>query len=168
MAEKYSIDLDLEADKAETYRLYGLCERKITSATGVKAFLARAKDEGMRLAVATSADDKDENQFKRDGVRESLFDALVSGLEIAHKKPAPDIFVEAARRLQLPTSACVVFEDALNGVKAAKLAGAYCIGVTSSFSSTALKKVGADQTIDTFFGYKRVAVKKVRSALFQF
>ena len=158
VAEKYSIDLDLEADKAETYRLYGSCVKgKLQALPGVKAFLARAKEADIRLAVATSADEiKMRTNLKEMELGESLFDALVSGLEIAHKKPAPDIFVEAARRLQLPTSACVVFEDALNGVKAAKLAGAYCIGVTSSFSLTALKNVGADQTIDTFADIKEL------------
>ena len=152
VAEKYSINLQLEADKAETYRLYGSCVKgKLQALPGVKAFLARAQDEGIRLAVATSADDvKMRTNLKEMKLEESHFDALVSGLEIFHKKPAPDIFIEAARRFQLPTSACVVFEDAVNGVKAAKSAGAYCVGVTSSFSSTALQEAGADQTIDTF------------------
>jgi beta-phosphoglucomutase-like phosphatase (HAD superfamily) len=52
--------------------------------------------------------------------------------------------------LKLPASACVVFEDAINGVEAAKSAGAYCVGVTSSFSAAALIEAGADQTIETF------------------
>ena len=152
VAEKYSIDLELESDKAETYRLYASCVKgKLQPLPGVKVFLARAKEAGIRLAVATSADEiKMRTNLIEMGIGESFFDGLVSGLEIVHKKPAPDIFVEAASRLQLPTSACVVFEDALNGVKAAKLSGAYCIGITSSFSSTALKNVGADLTIDTF------------------
>ncbi len=152
VAEKYGINLQLEADKAETYRLYGTCVKgKLEALTGVKAFLARARDEGLRLAVATSADAvKMRTNLREMDLEESLFDALVSGLEIIHKKPAPDIFVEAARRLQLPTSACVVFEDAINGVEAAKSAGAYCVGVTSSFSASALKEAGADQTIETF------------------
>ena len=152
VAEKYNIDLELESDKAETYRLYASCVKgKLQPLPGVKVFLARAKEAGIRLAVATSADEiKMRTNLIEMGIGESFFDGLVSGLEIVHKKPAPDIFVEAASRLQLPTSACVVFEDALNGVKAAKLSGAYCIGITSSFSSTALKNVGADLTIDTF------------------
>ena len=152
VAEKYNIDLELESDKAETYRLYESCVKgKLQAFPGVKAFLDRAKKAGIRLAVATSADEvKMRANLKEMEIGESFFDGLISGLEIVHKKPAPDIFLEAARRLQLLTSACVVFEDALNGVKAAKLSGAYCIGITSSFSSTALKNAGADLTIDTF------------------
>jgi HAD superfamily hydrolase (TIGR01509 family) len=153
VAEKYGIDLQVEADKAETYRLYGSCVKgKLQALAGVTAFLARVREEGIRLAVATSADAvKMRINLREMGVEEALFDALVSGLEIVHKKPAPDIFLEAASRLKLPASACVVFEDAINGVEAAKSAGAYCVGVTSSFSAAALIEAGADQTIETFY-----------------
>ena len=81
---------------------------------------------------------------------ENLFDALVNGLDIEHKKPAPDIFLLAAKRLGLDPTECVVFEDAINGVQAAKAAGAQCIGITSSFTGLELKKVGADSTFAGF------------------
>ena len=72
-------------------------------------------------------------------------------MEIKNKKPAPDIFIEASKRLNVPINQCVVFEDAINGVEAAKSAGAFCVGITSSFSGDELLDAGADSIIQTFF-----------------
>ncbi len=51
------------------------------------------------------------------------FDVIVGGDEVAHGKPAPDIFLEAARRLNARPADCVVLEDSENGVRAAHAAG---------------------------------------------
>ena len=71
---------------------------------------------------------------------------MVVGEDILHKKPAPDIFVEAARRLGLDPSLCLVIEDAVSGVQAAKAAGTRCLGLTTSFSAEQLADGGADWT----------------------
>ena len=57
------------------------------------------------------------------------FDTIVSADDVTHGKPAPDIFLEAARRLNVPPERCIVFEDADNGVIAAQKAGMACIDV---------------------------------------
>lgn len=57
------------------------------------------------------------------------FDAIVGGDEVAHGKPAPDTFIEAARRLGVVTQRCVVLEDSDNGIRAAHAAGAVPIMV---------------------------------------
>lgn len=152
VAEKYGIALDLERDKAETYRLYGECVKgKLQALPGVKTFIKKAKADGILLAVATSADEvKLKTNLHEMGLDETLFDALVNGLEIEHKKPAPDIFIEAARRLGVDSVEATVFEDAINGVQAAKAAGAHCVGITSSFSVGELLSAGADETRDGF------------------
>jgi len=61
-------------------------------------------------------------------------------------KPAPDIFLEAARRLGLEPGVCLVIEDAVAGVAAAKAAGSRCLGITTSFSAEKLASAGADWT----------------------
>ena len=54
---------------------------------------------------------------------------MVTGDCVAHPKPAPDIFLEAARRLGVPPEGCVVLEDSLAGVRAARAAGMRVIAV---------------------------------------
>ena len=60
-----------------------------------------------------------------------LLDAVVSGEEAAQGKPAPDIFLAAARALGLSPVNCVVIEDAVAGIQAARAAGMRCIAVTN-------------------------------------
>lgn len=57
------------------------------------------------------------------------FDAIVAGDEVAHGKPAPDIFYEAARRLNVRPASCIVLEDSENGIRAAHAAGMLSIMV---------------------------------------
>ena len=71
---------------------------------------------------------------------------MVVGEDILHKKPAPDIFEEAARRLGLAPASCLVIEDAVSGVAAAKAAGSRCLGLTTSFQAGQLVAAGADWT----------------------
>jgi HAD superfamily hydrolase (TIGR01509 family) len=52
-----------------------------------------------------------------------FFDAVVSSEDVQHGKPAPDTFLEAARRLKVEPAACIVFEDSNLGLEAAKRAG---------------------------------------------
>lgn len=58
----------------------------------------------------------------------SYFQGMVSGEEVAHGKPAPDIFLHAAKQLGVTSERCIVIEDSRNGVKAARAAGMRCIG----------------------------------------
>jgi beta-phosphoglucomutase-like phosphatase (HAD superfamily) len=52
-----------------------------------------------------------------------LFDMVVAAEDVKHGKPAPDVFLEAARRMGVPAERCVVFEDSDEGLEAARLAG---------------------------------------------
>ena len=76
------------------------------------------------------------------GLPETVFDAVVDGNDVVRKKPAPDIFLEACRRLALPPADCMVIEDAVSGVAAARAAGSRCLALTTSFSTAEL--AGAD------------------------
>ncbi len=58
-----------------------------------------------------------------------LFDRIVSADDVAHGKPAPDVFLEAARQMHVPPAACVVLEDSDEGLRAAQAAGMRAIDV---------------------------------------
>ena len=93
----------------------------------------------MRIAVASSADAiKIEANLRKIGLPRPLWDAVVTAEDVTVRKPAPDIFLEAARRLGVAPARCVVIEDAVNGIQAAKAAGMRCVAVASSFPAAAL------------------------------
>jgi trehalose 6-phosphate phosphatase len=85
----------------------------------------------------------------------SLFDAKVDGNDLdkynLKGKPAPDIFLEAAKRLKVKPDRSVVFEDAISGIQAGKQGGFGCVvGVARKNNSSSLKKEGADAVIKDF------------------
>ena len=81
------------------------------------------------------------------GLPPETFDAVVNGLDVEKKKPDPEIFLAAARRLDTPITHCLVVEDAVNGVAAACAAGARCLALLTSFSKKQL--AGADWFANT-------------------
>lgn len=95
---------------------------------GVNELLQKLRSGGIGIALASSSPrELIELLLDKLGIKDS-FDVVVSGEEVKHSKPAPDIFLEAAGRLGIEPASCLVIEDAKHGVKAAKLAGMYCVG----------------------------------------
>jgi beta-phosphoglucomutase len=146
VAEKYGVKLDLDRDKAATYKLYlDLIKGRLDPLPGAREFIAECRRRGMKLAVASSADKiKVEGNLTQIGLPWSGFDAVVNGLDVERKKPHPDIFQLAARKLGLPNEKCLVVEDAPSGLKAGKAAGSKCLGLTTSFDEKTLREAGAD------------------------
>lgn len=109
---------------------------------------AIADHETLLLGLATSSPQKKaEETWQAIGLPSQRFDALVSGDMVTHKKPHPEIYLHAASLLEVEPAACVVIEDALTGVTAAKAAGMQCIAVTNSFRREAL--CNADRVVDS-------------------
>ena len=91
------------------------------------------------MAVASSADLVKVNiNLEEIGLERALFMAVVTGLDIEHKKPAPDIFLKAAKLVGTEPGHCLVVEDAISGVTAGKAAGARVLALTTSFTSEEL------------------------------
>jgi len=146
VAEKFGITLDLEADKARTYELYfEVIRGKLREIPGARVFLRFCRERNLKIAIATSADRRKlEANLREIGLSEADFDAAVNGLQVERKKPYPDIYLEAARRVGTDPSHCLVVEDAVSGVQAAKAAGCSCLGLAGSFTELELKIAGAD------------------------
>ena len=144
VAAHYGVTLDLLAAKARTYALYDSIVRgRLVPLPGVYAFLALCAQRKLLTAVATSADaTKMHINLREIALPEGRFDALVNGLDVNEKKPHPGIFLTAAARLGVAPAACLVVEDAVNGVAAARAAGCRCLALTTTFSREAL--TGAD------------------------
>ncbi|MBY0398030.1 MAG: HAD-IA family hydrolase [Thermoleophilia bacterium] len=142
VAEARGIPRDPERDKARTYELYlEMIRGRLEPLPGVVAFVDACRRRGLKTAVATSADaEKVAGNLAEIGLPAGGFDAVVDGTMCARKKPAPDLFLEACRRLGLDPSACLVVEDAIAGVDAAKAAGTRCLAVTTSFEADQLNR----------------------------
>lgn len=140
VAEKYGLPFDAGHDKARTYAIYlDLIRGRLQPLPGVFDFLRACRAHHLKVAVASSADTiKVEGNLREIGLASDRFDALVNGSQVSHKKPAPDLFLTAAKRLGLPPAACLVVEDAVAGVAAAKAAGMRCLALTTSFPAERL------------------------------
>lgn len=144
VAEKYNVPIDIEAVKKRTYDIYlEIIKGALAPLGGVHEFIETCKSRGIKVSVASSADwRKVRGNLAEIDLPLERFDAVVAGEDVVHKKPAPDIFLLAAERLQLDPKDCLVVEDAVTGVAAAKAAGSRCLALTTSFSKDELS--GAD------------------------
>lgn len=140
VAAKHGIPYDAKHDKARTYAIYlELIRGRLQPLPGVFSFLAECRKHSLKMAVASSADAvKVVGNLHELGLSPESFDAIVNGSEVQRKKPAPDIFLAAAQRLSLPPTVCLVIEDAVAGVAAAKAAGARCLALTTSYPAERL------------------------------
>jgi len=105
---------------------------------------------GWPQAIGSSAPRANLDQlFAKAGLTEA-FVRIVSGDDVNRGKPAPDVFLAAAVGLA-PVERCIVFEDAVAGVQAAKAAGMTCIGVVFANHNTpaALRIAGADLVVES-------------------
>ncbi len=135
----------LDEEKEAIYRQ--LIADHIPLLPGCRAALGRLRQAGLRLAVATSGPPENLELVLSEGLIASYFDAEVHGFDVTRGKPAPDCFLLAARRLELPPSACVVVEDAPVGIQAAVSAGMSAIGLAGTHPEPVLRESGAKWVI---------------------
>jgi HAD superfamily hydrolase (TIGR01509 family) len=96
---------------------------------GVADRLAEARRMGIKTAVASSSRSEWVTPWLERHDLIGAFDAVCTRDDVAAVKPAPDLFLLAARRLGVPPEDCVVFEDSPNGLRAAKAAGMWAVAV---------------------------------------
>lgn len=141
VAEKYGVAYQ-PAMKDRVYEIYlQIVEQTLGLYPGTPEHLQRLSNAGLRLALASSADRiKVDANLRVAGIPADRFAVLLSAEDVRQKKPHPEIYATAAARLSLPPEQCVVVEDALNGIRAAKAAGMRCYALTTTFTPAELKK----------------------------
>jgi HAD superfamily hydrolase (TIGR01509 family) len=146
VAEKYGLQLDMPADKQLTYQIYlRVIRGRMQPLPGVTSFVQDCRKRGLRMAVATSADRiKMEGNLREISLPPETFDVCVNGNEVERKKPDPQIFVVAAKRLRVRPKKCLILEDSPHGIVAAKAIGSLCLALTTSFQESELRSAGAD------------------------
>ena len=94
---------------------------------GVERFIISLKEKGVSIALGSAS--KNAVTILRQLEIESLFDAIADGNNVNKAKPDPEVFLKAASMLNKNSNDCIVFEDAIAGIEAAKAGGFKCIGV---------------------------------------
>lgn len=105
---------------------------------GVARWLERLRQMGSRQAIASSAPRANIDALVEELNLRPYFQAIVSGVDLP-SKPDPSVFLRAADMIGVPPEDCIVVEDSVAGVEAARRAGMACIAVTTTSSAEALQ-----------------------------
>lgn len=127
---------------------------------GALELLQALYDQGIRMAIASSTTIKNIRLIIGSLGIKKYFKAVVTGHDVTEGKPSPLVFLLAAKRLGAEPKNCIVFEDAVAGVKAAKSAGMYCVAVANTHPREKLKE--ADLIVETL---EMVTVKDLEKLL---
>jgi beta-phosphoglucomutase family hydrolase len=114
---------------------------------GAVELIKALNNTGIKVAMGTSAVPDNVDVILQGLHIEKYFQAIAYGTEVPEGKPSPDIFLLAAEKLGIKPINCVVIEDAIAGVAAAKSAGMKCIAVTNSHPADKLQN--ADLIVDS-------------------
>jgi HAD superfamily hydrolase (TIGR01509 family) len=127
-----------------------LARRGVVAVTGADAFVEALARERVPRAVATSASRRDlERVLDALGLRRHI-EVAITADDVRWGKPHPEVYLKAAEGLGVDAAACIVFEDAIVGVHAARAAGMRVIGVTTAHSADELVGAGAERAVPDF------------------
>jgi HAD superfamily hydrolase (TIGR01509 family) len=126
---------------------------KIELMQGVRDVLDALSARGVRLAIGSSGARANLELTVTECGLDGRFAAIASLEDITRGKPDPQVFLVAATKAGVDPVRSVVFEDAPVGIQAAKAAGLYAVGVTTTHPAAALEEAGADQVVDSLVGY---------------
>ncbi|MCC6729454.1 MAG: HAD family phosphatase [Chthonomonadales bacterium] len=120
----------LSERKEELFR--ALARGRLQALPGAIDLLRSLKESGFRLALGSSTPRSNVDVILETLGVACLFDGTVTADDVTHGKPNPEVFLTAAARVAVPPERCVVVEDAVVGVEAARAAGMRCLAVTTT------------------------------------
>ena len=159
-------DQELQAiaqDKEEYFRTN--LGRNLKPFPGVINLLATLKENQILSAVASSAPLENIRLILTTLNISEYFQAIVHGQEVEQGKPSPQIFLLAAKKLGTKPANCIVIEDSIAGVMAAKNAGMHCIAVTNTHPAYRLAQ--ADLVVDSLEKVDMVTLNRLFSDSFK-
>lgn len=127
-----------------------LIQSEIREVPGATAFLERMKKRGLKIAVASGNKPEAIDFILQRAGLDPYVDVVMANKYVKHSKPDPDVFLAAARRLGVVPEESIVFEDAVNGIEAARAAHMKCIALSTGFSRKVLSEAGADAVFENF------------------
>jgi len=136
--------LAYEQEKEGLYR--ELSRGRLAPLKGLHQLIDRLRADRIPMALATSAPKANVIHTLAELDLAAAFPVIVRGDEVARGKPAPDVFLEAARRLGVAPADCLVFEDAPMGIEAAHAGGMRVVGLTTSFQRAHFEQLSPPPT----------------------
>lgn len=121
----------LSLRKESLYRTIVL-ERGLQALPGVHDFLERLRDAGVPCCIGSSTHRENIATIIHALGFEDFFAGMVTAEDVTHGKPHPDVFLQAAARIDRAPAQCVVFEDAFAGIEAAHAGGMKAVGVATT------------------------------------
>lgn len=130
LREKYRLTAALGEilEKQLSYKKILIGARKLVPIDGIQELLDEFRNSGIRIGLASSSSREFiDLVLEKLGIKDN-FEVIVSGDDVKHSKPAPEIFLKASQKLNTDPSVCLVIEDSRHGIEAAKRAGMSSIG----------------------------------------
>lgn len=154
--ERFSIPDTIEKIGDDWNRMaYDKYTNEVSLKDGAFYFLGLCESKGIKLGIASSnSTELIEQVLSSHGIRDK-FKSIKSGTEVHKGKPAPDIYLLVAKELGVDPRKCLVFEDLVDGITAAKNAGMTVIAVSDDYSrhSDDIKKELSDLYIEDYWGF---------------
>lgn len=147
--EEQGLELESQELAEEKYEEYDRIAKNVRVFPGAVELLKGLKEKGVKTAIATGAGRSNFDSTIRGTELNGLADATITA-EDGRGKPHPDLFLAAAEKLETKAEECVVFEDAVYGLMAAKKAGMRTIAVTTGITKKEeLEKENPDRIVDS-------------------
>jgi len=125
-----------------------LYDKDIKAVDGLEDFLVKTRNNGVPIAIATSAPRANVDfTLSKTGLGQ-YFPVILDDTFVEKGKPDPEIYLKTAAALKFRPADCIVFEDSISGVKSAKAAGCKVVGITTTHSAEEL--ADTDYVIDDF------------------
>ena len=135
VAQKYGLTLDIERDKARAYEIYGeITLGKLEPLPGVRDVIDICRERHLKTGIATNADKvKLLMNLERIQIPADSFSVMIYADMITNRKPHPEIYLSAARLLDVHPTECLVVEDTPSGLQSGKSAGMKCLALTTTY-----------------------------------
>ncbi len=132
LAKQNNKKISEEEVRRLTEEYWTILKKKATSIKpfpGINQLIIKLKDNGFRLAIASSSNKQFVHAILNNSRLRSFFEVIITGDQVKKGKPNPDVFLLAAKRMMAQPEDCIVVEDAFAGLKAAKRAKMKAVGV---------------------------------------
>ena len=151
--DRYSLkELKKMSDEKEIIfrRIY---KGKIKPIKGFKKFLNDLKSRNILIGLASNAIRKNVSLIIKELEIYDDFDSIICGDEVDNGKPNPEMFNKTIDRFKINKNECLIFEDSIEGIKAANNSGINVIGITSSSSHKILLDAGSTRNISNYVDF---------------